>query len=193
MQFLEFFYLKNFKYDLINKFSYKNNKILPKIKTINLNFGCKTTELKNLSASLLALELITQQKGKLTTTKYPNILLKLRKGNPVGCKVILNKKQIFYFLEKTLINVFPRTKNFNGLNLNAKVTAHSFSFKIHDTSNFAELEPHYYLFNNLPKLTVTIKTSLKTKEELTFLLNTFQIPIKQFVSKIKQIEKTKQI
>jgi ribosomal protein L5 len=62
MNFLEHFYLKTLKYDLSNRFLYKNTKELPKLKKIILNFGCKTSDLKQLSASLLALELITNQK-----------------------------------------------------------------------------------------------------------------------------------
>lgn len=91
MHFIENFYLQTIKYDLINKFSYKNPTKLPKLTKIVLNFGSKTADLKQLSAGLLALELITSQKGKLTKTKKANILLTIRKGNPTGCKVSLVK------------------------------------------------------------------------------------------------------
>ncbi len=67
MNFLTYFCKKTLNYELLNKFNYKNTKKLPKIKKIVLNFGCKTTDIKHLAASLLALELITCQKGKLTT------------------------------------------------------------------------------------------------------------------------------
>jgi large subunit ribosomal protein L5 len=88
------FYLKTLKYELCNKFAYKNINEVPKLKKIILNFGCKTADLKHLSASLLALELITSQKGRITTTKSPNLLLKIKKGNPSGCKVTLKKTQM---------------------------------------------------------------------------------------------------
>lgn len=178
MYFLEHFYRKTVKYDLINKFFYNKTKNFPKIKKIVLNFGCKTTEIRDLSSSLLALELITNKKGSLTFTKQPNIFLKIRKGHPVGCKVTLKKKQMFNFLEKILIEIFPKIKNFNGFLVNKKLKKNAFSYELHNTFAFNELEEHYYLFNKLPNLKVTIITQSKTKEELIFILKSLQFPIK---------------
>jgi len=178
MHFLKYFYFKTLKYDLINKFSYKNTKKLPKIKKIILSFGCKTTDIKQISASLLALELITLKKGKLTTTKKSNILLKIRKGNPVGCKITLQKKQMFNFLQKMSVEIFPNIKNFNGLTINKTINKTAFSYELQNTLNFNELEEHYYLFNNLPNLSITVITTSKVKEELIFILKSLQLPIK---------------
>ena len=178
MSFLEHFHKKILKYNLSNKFIYKNTKDLPKLTKVILNFGCKTTEIKQLSASLLALELITQQKSKLTTTSKPNILLKLRKGNPIGCKVTLQKKQMFSFLERIFIDIFPKIKNFKGLAINKKMRQNVFSYEHHNIFNFNELEEHYYLFNNLPKLSATVVARSKTKEEFIFILKSLQFPLK---------------
>ena len=98
MHFLEYYYNNVIKFDLINRFNYKNLKNIPKLEKIVLNFGCKTFELKKLSLSLLSLQLITDKKGILTVSKKPNIVLKIRKGNPVGCKVILTKNLILYHI-----------------------------------------------------------------------------------------------
>ena len=77
MHFLEHFFFKTLKYDLINKFVFIDADKLPKLKKIILNFGFKTADMKQLSSGLLALELITNQKGILTTTTKSNILLKV--------------------------------------------------------------------------------------------------------------------
>jgi len=180
MHFIEHFYIKTLKHDLSNKFFYKDTKKIPKIKKIVLNFGCRIPEIKHLAASLLALELITSKKGKLTTTKRSNILLKIRKGNPVGCKVVLTKKQMFKFLEKIIINIFPNIKNFTGvkLNNNKTVKTKTFSFEIQDIFTFTELEEQYYLFNNLPNLTITIITNSKSNKELLFIIKSLQFSLK---------------
>lgn len=178
MNFLEIFYIKTLRYDLINKFSYNTIKKLPKIKKIVLNFGCKATEIKYISESLLALELITDQKGLITINKRPNMILKLRKGNPTGCKVTLNKFKMFNFFNVTLINVFPKIKNFNGFSLKQKIKKNTFSYKIHNTSVFTELEKHYFLFNNLPKLDITIITNSNSKKEFVFLLKSMKFPFR---------------
>lgn len=184
MNFIKKFYYKTLKYDLINKFLYENTKTIPQIEKITLNFGCKTSDLKTLSTSALALELITNQKSTLTLTKYNNILLKVRKGHPVGCKVTLRERKIFEFLTKMSIDIFPKLKNFEGLKTNKRMEKNTFSYELADTFSFLELEDNYYLFNNLFNLHVTIITSSKKKRELHFIFNSVKIP---FEKKEKQI------
>ena len=86
---------------------------------------------------------------------------------------------MFKFLEKTLLEIFPKIKNFNGLTFSKRIKKNSFSYELHNTLNFNELEEHYYLFNNLPKLTITVVTKTNTKEELLFILKAFQFPLKK--------------
>ena len=178
MHFLEKFYNKTLKYELINKFSYNQSRNLPELKKIILNFGCKTADIKQLAASLLALELITSQKGTMTATKYSNINFKIRKGNPTGCKVSLSKPQAYSFLSKMLIEIFPKLKNFYGFYINKKMKKNTFSYELKETFSFAELESHFYLFNGIPKLNITLVTSANTMNELFFLLKAFQLSFK---------------
>lgn len=178
MHFLEKFYIKTLKYDLINKFIYKNINQLPKLQKIILNFGSKKSDIKQLASSLLAFELIANQKGILTTTKKSNILLKIRKGNPTGCKLTLQKYNLFNFFGKTVIEIFPKLKNFTGFSINQKLKKNAFSYELHETFSFSELENHYYYFSNLPKLDITIVTTARNKTELIFLLKSLQFSIK---------------
>lgn len=173
---LDYYYRNIVKYDLLNKFQYNTLKKIPKIKKIILNFGCKNSDLKQLSTALLALELVSSQKGMLTVSKNSNILLKIRKGSPVGCKVILQKNSMYNFFAKLLIEILPRLKNFSSLILKTKKLKNAaISYKIANTLIFFELEHNYYLFNNLPNLNITIVTNSSTREELVFLLNSFKI------------------
>ena len=91
MNLLENYYKKVIRYDLINKFAYSDLNNIPQLKKIVLNFGCKSFEIKNLAASLAALELITVKQGSITKAKRPNVLLKVRKGQPAGCIVTITK------------------------------------------------------------------------------------------------------
>jgi large subunit ribosomal protein L5 len=175
MHHLEKFYTKTIKYELLNKFAYTNTANLPELKKITLNFGCKTADIKQLSSGLLAFELIANQKGKLTTTKQPNILFKIRKGNPTGCKVTLFKHKLFNFFSTMLIEILPKLKNFT--NFNKKIKTNAFSCQLTETFYFSELENHYTLFNNLPILNVSIITNSKTKKEILFLLKSFKLPL----------------
>lgn len=179
MQFIKNFNLNTLNYDLVNKFLYNNTKQLPKIKKIILNFGCRTNDIKNLASSLLALELITNQRGLLTLTKKSNIVLKIRKGNPVGCKVTLQKNNLYNYFTKILLELFPKLKNFEAFKNSKKIKKNVFSFYITDIFNFQELEEHYYLFNNLSKININIITNSTKKQELIFILNSLQFPIKK--------------
>jgi large subunit ribosomal protein L5 len=178
MHFLNYFYTKTLKFDLIYKFYYTDLKKLPSLKQIILNFSCKTTELKTVATHLLALELISNQKGTLTISKRPNLLLKIRKGNPSGCKITLRKDRMVNFLSKIFTEIFPKTKNFNGITVHKKVTKNAFSFCIKDTLFFTELAEHYYLFNNLTNLNISFVTNVNTKKEMLFLLTSLKLPLK---------------
>jgi large subunit ribosomal protein L5 len=177
MNLLENYYKKVIRHDLINKFFYKHVREIPQLKKIILNFGCKSLEIKNIAASLLSLELIAVQQGALTKSKRANILLKIRKGNPVGCTVVLKKDKMYNFLLKLLIDVFPNLRDFKGINVAKKLSNTSFSFTLKDLISFKELEKQFYLFSSLPPLNITFVTNTKTVEELLYLLNSFKIPL----------------
>lgn len=171
------YYTSIIKYDLINKFNYKTISQISKLKKIVLNFGCKSSDIIIISKSLLALELLTNQKGVITKAKNANILLKIRKGNPVGCKVVLSNKKMLNFLHKLITEIFPRTKIVNDiLHCNNNDSISSIFYKIRNVLIFSELEKNYYLFNNSAILQFTFLANTKTKTELIYLLNCLKIP-----------------
>ena len=69
MHFLDQYYNNNIKYDLLNKFEYKNIQEIPKLQKILVNFKIKKYDFNLLISSLVALEFITTQKGVLTKSK----------------------------------------------------------------------------------------------------------------------------
>lgn len=177
MNILENYYKKVIQYDLINKFSYTNLNDIPQLKKIILNFGCKNFEIKNILSALLSLELITMKSGSLTKSKRSNVLLKIRKGYPVGCTVVLRKHKMYWFFFKLLSEVFPNLKSFKSLSVSKKLGKTSFSFTLKDLIHFKELENQFYLFINLPPLNIILVTNTKTKQELLYLLTSFKLPL----------------
>ena len=115
MSILENYYKKIIRHDLINKFLYNYIEDVPQLKKIVLNFGCKNSNIRNLGVSLLSLELITGQRGFLTRANRASILLKIRKGDPVGCMVVLKKNKMYTFALKLLTDVFPNLKHHQGI------------------------------------------------------------------------------
>lgn len=177
MNILKNYYKNIIRGDLINKFSYSRLDEVPQLKKIILNFGCKNSDIKSIALALFSLELITTRQGFLTKAKRSNVILKIRKGNPVGCSIILRNSDMYIFLFKLLSEVFPKLKSFRKIAVSKKkLVGNSFSFTLKDLINFKELEKQFYLFTNLPPLNITLTvTNIKTEKELLYLLHSFKL------------------
>lgn len=174
MQIFEYFYFKNFKYNFINKFDVDSLKKLPKFKKLVLSFKIKTPNLKLIALHLLALEFISGKKSSLlTTSKKQNLMLKIKKGNPIGCKIFLSKKNLFIFLKKFSLNVLPLNKLFNFVKI--RLNKNCFCFVIGSTILFPELEKFFNIFTDVLKLNVIIVLNTNYKEEIIFILKSFLI------------------
>lgn len=178
MQSKEIYNKKIIKHDLINKFNYTNIKDIPTIKQLTLNFNCQNFNVQKFATTFLALEIIASKKGKATVAKNPNILLKIQKGQPAGCRVTLKKKEIQFFLNKILIEILPKIKNFTGFKIQIQKSTFSFKLLSHEIT-LQEFEQQYPLFSNLPYLNINVLTNSKNQKELTFLIKATKIPISQ--------------
>lgn len=180
MQVFKYYYNNVVKYDLINKFYYKKSKPIPKIIKLILHFNCKNLNVKILISSLIALELISTKKSLILLSKKSNILVKIRKGNPIGCKVILQKIEMNLFFFRLISEIFPNIKLFEGFSIKKfeNCIVHSFLFTIRKTLFVSELEKHYSFFKILPDLKINIITNSLSLFELVFLLNSYKFPLK---------------
>ena len=139
-----------------------------KLKTIILNFGYKKSSFKRLISGLLALEFLTSTKGQLTRSKHLHILLKIKQGNPVGCKIVLKKKIMHYFYLKLITSTFAKLKNPQSPKLQQNCKA--ISIVIQNPLLFMELESHYEIFKDIPNLDITILINSKSINELFFIV-----------------------
>jgi large subunit ribosomal protein L5 len=175
MPFFEVYNYKVIRYDLINTFVYQNLTQVPRLQKIILNFGYPKSKLKNLISGLLALEFLSSQKGKITKSRHLNVFLKIKKGNPVGCKLVLKKSIMNLFYLKLMTSIFPRIKrpqisqirdNFKGVK--------SISFQLKNPLLFIELENQFQFFKDTPKLDITLTTNTKSRKELLFLFKSIK-------------------
>ena len=160
-------------YDLLTKFNFKNIFEITKITKICLNIGFKNSniEKKKLIHIIALLKLITNQEPLVTKSKKNNILLKIKKGSIVGCKITLRKNNIYFFLEKLFIFILPNLKkNYIKYNLKNDNTLH---FQVQNILHFFELETEFLKFKNIPPIDISIHTNSKNNKELTLLLNNF--------------------
>lgn len=173
MNFLKCYNKNIVKYDLINKFNFKTVIDLPDFKFIHLRFNFKKYEVKSLVSALVALELITNQKATFITSKKFNVSLKIQKGDPIGCKIILRKHKMHHFLYQ-LLNKFELKTRSNKSNTS---DFSLYSFKIRNVLIFNNLEKNYIFFKNLQNLHVGIGTSNLKFKPFKFLFQSYKINI----------------
>ena len=157
------------KYDLTNKFNYSSTKKLPQLKFITLSFKVKNVDFKSLITALSALKLVTFNHGIILKSNVSNVSFKIRKGQPIGCKITLRKKNmdrfLFFFINKNLIDYqFPKTR-----------TVNLFSLKINNILIFDILEQNYQYFKNVSDLNLDITTTQCTLAEFMFLIKSYKL------------------
>jgi len=171
--------LKNLiNHEFINKFIYNNSFKIPEIKKIILNLGIKKVNFKSLLSVVALLEIISCQKSFLTHSKTSNISLKIRKGYPVGCSIILRNNSMVDFLNNINFNIFSKLKNLNNIVISKNKNKNIYNFSFENLLNFNDLEQKYELFQDLVKLDISIVTNCSTLDELLFLLRSYRLPLK---------------
>ncbi len=168
---------KNLKLNLINKFIYLNSKKLPNLTKINLTFINKTSDLKILATNTLGLEVIAAQKSAIILSKKGNAHLKIRKNQPIGAKVLLQKTNKNNFVSKVISDIFS---NYNKLEdfCNFNCTKNTMSFENKNNLIFKEIENNFNIFQKLSSLKITYITNSKSLKENMFILNFYKIPLK---------------
>nr|YP_009495499.1 ribosomal protein L5 [Toxarium undulatum]AWQ64146.1 ribosomal protein L5 [Toxarium undulatum] len=171
---LKYYYTNIINYELLNKFQYKNIKQLPKVKKIVLYFSFKKVDSNLLAAGAMSLQLLAAKQSKLLAAKNFNTKLKVRKGHPVGCKVILTGQLMFMFLQKLLFTKLPL--DYKKIEL-THIFQHSLPLSIKNIFVFTELSENYQFFKELPKLNIVISTDSTNLAEFLFLLKALKLPI----------------
>lgn len=176
MKFLRL-YIKNLsKYDFVQQFNYKNISDIPRLEKIVLSFEYKTPTYRQVLSSLIALELISKVKPSLLTLKKSNVVLKLRAGSPVGCKVTLRKLKMLDFITNLFLILIPQDKHFR-ISVPKKIFLSSLSLDFKSLFLFDELKGNYNLLKNLNNLSVVLVTSTKNFSEFLFFMKTLKVNI----------------
>src|SRR3989304_10587149 len=103
--------------ELMAKFGYKNKLAVPRLSKIVVNMGVgKALEnKKTIEDAVKHLSIITGQKPLVTKARKSIAGFKLRKDNPIGCKVTLRGRMMYEFFDRLISIVLPRIKDFRGL------------------------------------------------------------------------------
>lgn len=167
-------YNRILKKDLINKYLYKKESKIPNLQSITLHIGCKTQDIKTIARSVLALEMISGVRARLTTSKKQNLFLKTKKNSTSGAVVRLKKSNMVAFYFYLAHEVFPKIKKteFNFPASDGK----SLTWTINrlDFSGFEEIDFNSNVLKELPDLNISFefnkKLSFQEKKLLLLLL-----------------------
>ena len=175
MHFLKIYFDTIIRYDLINKFTYLNSRLLPRFSKVILSLSRKSSNLKDLIAMTLFFEILSNNKistSNIISYKKSNVFVKIKKGYPIGCKVILGKTKLYEVFEFLYTDILTNEKSYKP----AAATCNSLSLRITNPIKIKELDRNYYgLFRNLPWLSVTFFTTTKTKKELIYLFKAYKL------------------
>lgn len=164
--------------DLLLKQNYKTIMELPSLQKIVLNTTSKlyTTDKKNILPALMAMELISGQKAKLTSAKKSIASFKIRENQIIGCKTTLRHLSMYLFFEKLLTVVLPRVRDFSNVQIKNLDNHGNFSLGITNLLIFPEIENYFELFDVIRGLNINIIISAQNKKDALVFYSAFQIP-----------------
>ena len=172
-------YNKEITKNLKEKFKYKNNLEIPKLKkvVINMGVGEAVKDSKKIEAASNELAAITGQKPIITKSKKANASFKLREGMPIGVKVTLRKNKMYEFLDRFVNIALPRVRDFRGVNPKSFDGNGNYALGLKEQYVFPEIE--YDNVDSARGMDIIFVTSAKSDEEARELLIGFDFPFNE--------------
>ncbi len=171
-------YKKKIINDFIKKFNYTSLMEVPKLIKIVINIGVGgITDKNKIDDVCLNLKLITGQKPIVTNSRKSIANFKIRRGNPIGCKVTLRRKLMWCFLEKLIYISIPRIRDFRGFSIKSFDKYCNLNIGIKEHTIFPEID--YEKINRLYGLDISIVTSSINLKEVFYLFSSFSFPFRK--------------
>lgn len=170
-------YEEEVKPALLEKFSYPNRMMVPRLEKIVISMGiAEAAKDKNVIQDLTReLSEFSGQKPIQTRSKKAISNFKLRKGQIVGLKVTLRGKRMYDFLHRFCNIAAPRIRDFHGFSTKCDGRG-TFSLGLEDQLIFPEL--NLDLVKHPQGMNITFVTSAETDDECIELLRLLGIPFK---------------
>ncbi len=163
---------------LMEKFSIKSKLEVPRLVKIVINMGVGRAKenKKLLEDATKHLAIISCQKPSITRARKDIAGFKLRKGDPVGCKVTLRDKNAFEFMDRLISIVLPRIKDFRGLSAKSFDGRGCYSMGISELAVFPEINIDSIEF--VQGMDITFVASVKSDEQSREMLRLFGMPFR---------------
>jgi len=172
-------YRKEITPAIMEKFGLKNKLQAPRLEkiVINMGIGEGQQDIKFIEKAMEELALISGQKPIIRRAKKAIANFKIRKGNPIGCKVTLRRSRMYEFLDRLISVSLPRIRDFRGISPQAFDEKGNFSLGITEQTIFPEVEYDKISRVQGMDITLVIKNS-ESKEQSRELLALFGMPFK---------------
>jgi large subunit ribosomal protein L5 len=160
---------------LIEKRGYKNPHQVPRLEKIVVNMGVSAMlEKTAVEDAAKDLGLITGRKPVVTNSRKSIATFKLRKGQPVGCRVTLRRDAMYEFLDRLISAALPRIRDFRGISRRAFDGRGNYSLGVADQTIFPEIELDK--IKRQQGMDITIVTTARTDAEALELLKLMGMP-----------------
>lgn len=158
-------------------FAYANVMQAPRIEKVVVSVGTgKIKDKQHIALIQDRLARITGQKAAARGAKKSIATFKVREGDVVGYQVTLHGARMYEFLDKLIHIVFPRTRDFRGIEVTAIDEMGNITLGIKEHTIFPEAADEE--LKNVFGLAITIVTSVKGKEEAEAFLRHIGLPLK---------------
>ncbi len=163
---------------LMEKFSFKNKMEVPKLEKIVINMGVGRAKenKKLLEDAMKHLSTLSCQKPAMTRARKDIAGFKLRKGDPVGCKVTLRDRMAYEFMDRLISIVLPRIKDFRGLSAKSFDGRGCYTLGISELAVFPEIDIDDIEF--VQGMDITFVISVKSDEQSREMLRLFGMPFR---------------
>lgn len=164
---------------LKDKFSYNNVMEIPKpVKVvINIGLGEAVQNAKAVDAATNDIKIISGQKPIIRRAKKSIAAFKIREGMPIGLKVTIRGRRMYYFLDKLFNIAFPRIRDFKGYSDDHFDGRGNLTIGLNEQLVFPEIE--YDKIDKVRGMNITIVTTAKTDKEAKELLSALGFPFKK--------------
>tara|TARA_A100001011_G_C14271013_1_gene826985 strand:- start:798 stop:1349 length:552 start_codon:yes stop_codon:yes gene_type:complete len=169
-------YINEIRSVLKEKFSYKNDMMIPKLQKIVLNMGVGEAvgDSKKIKSAHQDLKIISGQLPLVTKAKKSIAGFKVREEMPLGVKVTLRKNRMYEFLDRLITIAMPRIRDFRGVSPKSFDGRGNYALGIKEHLVFPEID--FDKVDSIWGLDVVICTSARSDEEAIELLKEFNMP-----------------
>ncbi|MCD6412533.1 MAG: 50S ribosomal protein L5 [Elusimicrobia bacterium] len=164
---------------MAKKFKYKNRFQAPKITkiVISVSHNAAKEDTKYLDEAMVQIARITGQQPIRTVSRQAISNFKIKKNQPLGCKVTLRRERMYEFLDRFVNIAIPRMRDFRGLDKKSFDKAGNYNIGVSDITIFPEVQPGK--ISGAVGMGITICVKARTAEEGMTYLGMLGVPFRK--------------